>query len=135
MAMLSRFIQICILIGLSILAFICVKIFTHPGGGWGFEGLWTEYIALFFFLCAVFVPLLWFLRAIAKYQSPLIYGLSVASATLIVGFFGLALLEYGHGTPLFMLIGVSSSWGCWMVALRKAKASVITDRRSGTEHD
>ena len=101
-------------------AWLIFALASHPAGGWE-----AEPFVIFFWLCTfVLLPLLGTLvllmvlpvRGCLRYQ-PFIMVAALAAIGLLAC--GLALVGYGHGTPLLLLFGLVIQWSLFLIAQRR----------------
>ena len=93
-----------VLLGFAVAATILFLLYTNPAGGWEWQRFssWVFGLILTLFLMAPYALLFYTVRHVRVSMARLVGLLVIIGVGIYIEAF--AYLEYGHGTPMFLLI-------------------------------
>jgi hypothetical protein len=115
-------IPIILLVGIIGEIYFLHRIFTHPAGGW--ENVpWTNLLSYYLMASTPYLAMLsWYVKVLgSESRVALVFRYSVIITAFGVLFSIIALRQYGHATPLFMLTGLVAQWVAIVRGLVRAK--------------
>jgi hypothetical protein len=113
------------LVGIAGEMYLLHQIFTHPAGGWA-NVPWTNLLTYYVLTLTPYLGMLfWYVTVLgSESRVSLVFRYSVIVSVVGVLFSTIALRQYGHATPLFVLAGLIGQWAAIVRGLVRARRSV-----------